>query len=1014
MKRFTDLYIERPVLACVVSLLIFLFGLRAMDSLTLRQFPQVENTVITITTAYPGADAKLIQGFITTPIEKSVASANGVDYITSDSDQGISTIKAYIRLNADPNQAFTEIMSKVAQVKNILPREAQDPVISKDTGSQVALMYVSFNSDQMSAMQITDYISRVVQPEIETIPGVAEAQILGGKTFAMRIWLNPKQMAALNVTASDVSNALLNNNFQSAAGSTKAQLIAYSINAQTNLTTEKEFGNIVVRETNNSLIRLKDIATISLGSEDYESNVTFNGKQAIFIGIQGTPESNPLTVINQVRATLPEIAKSFPPSLHVKIVYDATKYISSSIHEVITTILEATIIVILVIFLFLGSLRSVIIPVVTIPLSLVGVCTFMLFMGYSINLLTLLAMVLAIGMVVDDAIVVVENIHRHIEHGESPLQAALHGAREIALPVIAMSITLAAVYLPIGFTSGLTGALFKEFAFTLAGTVIISGVVALTLSPMLCAKLLNKEQNNGKFVQYIDQKFDRLRVFYQARLHNTLDNRSVIVVLCVVVFFSIVFLYTHTQKELAPEEDQSVLFMGGTAPEYANSDYVKAFTSQLNPLFKKISAMQDYFVINGMQGVNSFFAGMILKPWDERKESQKQVSAAIQKQINSIAGVQVGVFPLPSLPTGSNGLPVQFVITTTGSYSLLYQITEKLLARAQQSGRFLFVQSTLQFDKPELNLTINRDKAGDLGINMQDIGNSLATLLGGNYLNYFSLEGRSYKVIPQLARQYRLNPQQLNQVYITTQNKQLIPLSTLIKLNFTVQPNTLSHFQQLNSATIQGLPMLGLSMGDVLEWLQQQAQEILPKGMTYNFAGESRSYVTEGNTLVSAFIFAIIVIFLVLSAQFESFRDPLIILISVPMSICGALIPLNLGLASINIYTQVGLITLIGLICKHGILMVQFANELQRDEGLSIRDAIEKAASIRLRPILMTTAAMILGGLPLLLAKGAGAVSRFDIGLVISTGMLIGTLFTLFVVPTVYTFLANRHVVEKG
>ncbi len=1009
MPRFTDIFIKRPVLATVVSLLILLIGFRSLSDLSVRQYPEVENTVIKVTTTYPGASADVIQGFITNPIQKSVASADGIDYLTATSTQGLSTIEAHIVLNYDPDKAFVDVMSKVAEVRSQLPQNAQDPVIEKDTGSTVALMYLSFSSDVMKQTQITDFISRVVQPEIETVAGVSNAQILGANTFAMRIWLDPRKMASRNVTPQDVANALIQNNYQSAAGNTKGQLIAYSINAETNTDNVEAFRNIVVKHDNDMLIRLKDVAKIELGSESYDSNVQFNGTQATFVAITSSPSANPLTVISKVKEILPKIEKTFPPNLHLKVVYDATEYIRASIDEVIHTILEASIIVIIVIFAFLGSLRSVLIPVITIPLSLIGVCSLMLALGYSINLLTLLAMVLAIGMVVDDAIVVVENIFRHIEEGSTPFQAALEGAREIAVPIISMTITLAAVYAPIGFMGGLTGALFKEFAFTLASAVILSGVIALTLSPMMCSKLLNHSISDNRLVKFIDDRFDKIKQRYQSSLHNSLNYKAATLVFAITVLLSIGFLYTHTHQELAPVEDQSVLFMQGSAPEYANINYVTTFTNEFNKIFNSFPEKEDFFVVNGSGPTNSFFAGLILKPWDQRSKTQMQIQPELQKKIKDVAGLQSVVFPLPSLPTGTDGVPIQFVLTSTGSFQLLYQTMEKLITAAKNSNRFIYVDSSLKFDQPQVNASINRAKAAQLGLTMQQIGDALATTLGGNYVNWFDLQGRSYKVIPLLERRFRLTEDQIKNIYVNSIDNTLVPLSTFMSLKLAVQPNALTTFQQLNAATLNAVPMPGITMGSALNYLQQEANKILPKGITYDYAGESRSFVQEGNTLVYTFIFALIAIFLVLSAQFESFRDPLIVLFSVPMSICGALIFLNLGLATINIYTQVGLITLIGLISKHGILLVEFANQLQRDEKLSKRQAIEKAATIRLRPILMTTAAMILGVLPLLLASGAGSRSRHDIGLVIATGMFVGTLFTLYVVPTIYLYIAAQH-----
>lgn len=1000
MRRFTDIFIERPVLAAVVSLLIFLFGLRAIHDLSLREFPKTENTVIQVVTAYPGASADLIQGFITSQLLKSIASADGIDYLEATSSQNISTIKAHITLNFNPENAFTNIMSKVAEVSDQLPRESQKPIIKKDTGASVALMYIGFDSSKMTPQQITDYISRVVQPKLQTVPGVASADILGAATFAMRIWLDPQKMAALQVTPSDVDNVLKANNFQTAAGSTKGSYVSINITATTDLHNVDEFKNLIVKNDKDKIVYLRDIALVQLGAQQYDSSVTFDGQQAVFVAINPTPTANPLTVITQVRKVLPSIMNTFPPFLKGKIVYDATRYIRSSIHEVIRTIAEATLIVILVIYLFLGNIRSVIIPIVTIPLSLIGVCSLMLFLGYSLNLLTLLAMVLAIGMVVDDAIVVVENIHRHMELGQTAISAAIQGAREIALPIITMTITLAAVYLPIGFMSGLVGALFKEFAFTLACAVFISGIVALTLSPMMCSKLLL--HSPGKFSAYIDAKFLKLKRIYHYRLHRILKAKVALMVFAFTVLLSCLFLYVNSQQELAPNEDQSIIFFAGTAPQAANIDYVNAYSKEFNKILDSFKEKEDYFVVNGAEAPNTMIGGLILKPWSERKLSQDQVQPILQDKLQQITGLNTVAFPLPSLPGNSGSLPLEFVVTSTSDFPVVFEYTEKLLAQARASGMFAFIDNTLKYNNPEADIIINRKKAANLGIDMSQIGSALATALGGNYVNRFSMMNQSYQVIPQLLRRFRYNPEQLNNIYLKTSSNAMIPLKTIIEIKQTIKPSALSQFQQLNSATIQGVPMPGVSLGHAVDFLQKKAQTLFPKEISYDFAGETRQYIQEGNSLIYTFIFALITIYLVLAAQFESFLDPLIILISVPMSICGALIPLNLGAATINIYTQIGLITLIGLISKHGILMVDFANHLRKENNLSPLVAIKRAAAIRLRPILMTTAAMILGVMPLLLANGAGAKSRFNIGLVIATGMLLGTLFTLFVVPSMY------------
>ncbi|HEO1449529.1 TPA: efflux RND transporter permease subunit [Legionella pneumophila] len=1003
--KFTDLFIKRPVLSIVVSMLIFLFGINSIYKMQIRQYPKMENTVITIMTGYPGADAELIAGFITTPLESAVASAEGIDYMTSSSQQGLSTITLNIKLNFDPQIAFTDVMSKVQQTLNQLPKESQQPVILKKSDSSTALMYISLDSKDMTPQQITDYATRVVQPQLQTVDGVAKADILGGQTYSMRIFMDPIKMAALNVTPADVSSVLASNNFLTAAGSTKSEYVAINVTAKTDLNNVGEFERLIVKSDKGSIIRLRDIAKVELGSQNYDSSVTFNSKKAVFISITPTPTANPLTVINDARKLFPSIVREFPPSLTGTIVYDATAFIRASIHEVLETIIEAAVIVIIVIFLFLGSVRSVLIPVVTIPLSLVGVCTLMLILGYSINLLTLLAFVLAIGLVVDDAIVVVENVHRHLEEGKTPFESAIIGAREIATPVIAMTITLAAVYAPIGFMSGLTGALFKEFAFTLASAVIISGVIALTLSPMMCSKILSEEATSGKFAIFLDEFFNKLKRVYQNALHSLLDTREMMLLLAGVVILMLPYLYSNTAAETAPDEDQGFFFVMATAPQYATLDYIEAYTKPFDAIYKSFPETENYFTVNMSQPIS----GMVLKPWDQRKKSQFALKQPLQNKLSKIAGLNAFAIVPPPLPGGGGGPAVQFVVKTTNDFQSLMDVSNKLTEKARNSGLFIYIDNSLKFNQPQVEFSINRAKASEMGLDMRALGSSLTSALSGNYINYFNLEGRSYQVIPQLARKFRLTIEQLGQIYVKTLNGTMVPLSTVITPTEKTQPNAATHFQQLNSATIQAVMMPGKTLGQGLEFLQKAAQEVLPKGFTYDYGGESRQFMQEGSALIFAFLFAIVVIFLVLAAQYESFRDPLIVLISVPMSICGALIPLNLGVATINIYTQVGLITLIGLISKHGILIVDFANHLQREKNLDKRAAVEEAAGIRLRPILMTTAAMVFGVIPLLVASGAGAASRFDIGLVISTGLLIGTCFTLFVVPTLYTYLAEDH-----
>ena len=1003
--KFTDIFIRRPVLSTVVSLLILFFGLNSLLHLPIREFPKMNDTIITVTTNYPGANSKLISGFITTPLETAIASAEGIDYMISSSVEGSSVITCNIKLNFDPQIAFTDVMSKVQQTLNVLPPDAEQPIIVKKSKTTTPLLYFSLSSEVLTPQQMTDYAIRVIQPQLQTVDGVATVDILGGKTYAMRVFLDPIKMAAAHVTPEDVFVILNKNNFLSAAGSTKGEYVAISMRANTNLNTVQEFSRLIIRSDHHSIIRLADIAHIELGSDKYDSSVHFNGKTAVFLAITPTPTANPLTVIQEARDTFPTLQQQFPPGLSGGIAYDATDYIRASIHEVMRTIIEAAIIVVVVIFLFLGSLRSVFIPIVTIPLSLIGVCSLILFLGYSINLLTLLAFVLAIGLVVDDAIVVVENIHRHIEEGQSSFEAAILGARELGTPIIAMTITLAAVYAPIGFMSGLTGALFKEFAFTLASSVIISGVIALTLSPMMCAKILSKEQKKSPILQRIDTFFLRLKERYQILLHDVLQTRLMAIVVCALVFCLLPFLYSHTPKETAPEEDASYFFVTATVPEYATINYIETYTQAFEDIYRSFPEMEYSFTINEKTPVS----GLVLKPWDQRKRTQFKLLEPLQQKLNHIPGLTAFAIIPPSLPGGGSGPPVQFVIKTTADFQSLADVSNKLLNAAQKSGLFIFLENSLKLNHPEVIMNIDRSKAADLGLTMQTIGASLNGALSGGYVNFFDMQGRSYKVIPQLDRRFRLNPEQLRQIYVSTEEGKMVPLSTVTSLTQTTSPNASTHFQQLNSATLQGVMRPNVPLGEGLAFLEKTAKELLPQGFITDYAGQSRQFIQEKSALVLAFFLALITIFLVLAAQYESYRDPVIILIAVPMSILGALIPLNLGAATINIYTQVGLITLIGLISKHGILIVDFANHLQRTKQLDRHTAVQIAAGIRLRPILMTTAAMVVGVFPLLIASGAGAVSRFDIGLVIACGLLVGTGFTLFVVPTIYTYLATDH-----
>lgn len=1008
-RKFTDIFVSKPVLATVISLVLLVLGIRSFGLLPVLQYPFTQNAVVTVTTAYPGADANLVSSFITTPLENAIAQSNGIDYMTSSSTQGVSVITVNLKLNYEPDSALTEINTKVNSVLNQLPPQAQKPTLAVSIGQTIDAMYIGFYSDVLQPNQVTDYVVRSVQPRLQAVDGVQTAEILGAKNFALRAWLNPEKLAAVGLTAADIYTAMAANNFLSSSGQTKGQMVQINLNASTALKSLDSFKDMIIKQNNGSVVRLKDVANVTLGADDYDSSVSFDGRKSVYIGIQVAPGANLLDVIKKVRAQMPGIEAQLPTGLKANIVYDSTKFVDSSINEVLKTLLEAVLIVTLVVFVFLGSFRSVLIPVIAIPLSLVGTFGVMLMLGYSINLLTLLAFVLAIGLVVDDAIIVVENISRHLEEGQTPFDAAIMAARELASPIISMTIVLIAVYVPIGFMQGLTGALFTEFAFTLVGAVTMSAIIALTLSPMLGSKLLRAPKKEGggwqdHLVLWLDRQFTRLHMAYQRKLDGVLNYLPVAGVFIVFMLGGIYFLYSTSMTELAPQEDQGVLISIAFNSPTATLDQRQLYGNQVVKDFQGFKETNHVFQLNTPTQVIS---GMVLKPWDERTQTATQLQPQVQKELGQIAGTQNAVFQPPSLP-GSRGLPIQFVITTTEPFEQLFTVANNFLQEALKTGDFIFLQSDLRIDLPQATIQIDRNMAAQLGITMQDIGSALSAMLGGGYVNYFELDSRAYKVIPQVQQAYRLNPDQLKSYYLRTSTGAMVPLSTVAQIKMHVLPEAINHFQQLNAATIQGVNFPTIPQGLALEKLTELAKTTLPVGYNYDYSGPSRQFVQESGGLVLTFFFAILIIYLVLAAQFESFRDPIIILVSVPMSIAGALIFINLGIghATLNIYTEVGLVTLIGLISKHGILIVEFANNLQK-EGMSKRTAIIEAAGLRLRPILMTTFAMVIGVFPLLTAVGAGAVSRFDLGLVIATGLGIGTIFTLFVVPSVYMMLGH-------
>jgi len=1004
--KFTDLFIKRPVLAVVVNLVILIAGVQAIRALSVRQYPRSDIAVVTVTTAYIGANADLVRGFITTPLERVIASADGIDYMESSSGQGLSTITVHLHLNYDTNAALTQIQAKVAQVRNDLPPEAEAPVIDLATAdNQFASIYFGFSSKDLDPNQITDYLTRVVQPKLSAISGVQRADILGARTFAMRIWLKPDAMAAHGISPSMVRDAVARNNSLSAIGQTKGSMVSVNLVANTDLRTADEFRQLVVKEEKGDVVRLGQVADIALGAENYEQDIRFNGEAATFMGVWVLPTANTLDVIAKVREALPGIRAQLPAGMQVGVPYDATEYIHDALSEVLRTLTETLLIVIVVIFLFLGSFRSVLIPIVAIPISLIGAVFLMLLAGFTVNLLTLLAIVLSVGLVVDDAIVMVENVERHLHEGATPVRAAIDAARELVGPIVAMTITLAAVYTPIGIQGGLTGALFREFAFTLAGAVIVSGAVALTLSPMMSSTLLRAGDSHRGFAGWVTRRFDSVRSGYTRALTSTLRYRPVVLTVWVIVCVLMVPFYMFSQRELAPAEDQGFFFGFVQGSPNATLEQTKLFTDQIYDVYHSMPEAASIFQITLPNGG---FGGMVTKPWSQRTKTTQQLMMEAMVPLSKIAGVRVIPQAPPPLPGGGN-FPVDLVIASAAEPKQLSELAEQLVAKARASGMFIFVDSDLKFDQPQAEVVFDRDKLRSQGVDLNQAGRDLSSLLGANYVNRFSIQGRSYKVIPQVVRAERLTPQQLEHMYVTGSDGQLVPLSTFATLKTTTEPRALNKFQQLNAVRIQGVIPPPVPLDQALGFLENEAAKILPQGFNVDYAGESRQLRTEGSAFLTTFLLSAILIYLVLAAQFESFRDPFIILAgSVPLAVSGALLFSFLGLTTLNIYSQVGLITLVGLVSKNGILIVQFANHL-RETGVDKLAAVTEAAATRLRPILMTTAATVVGHFPLVLATGPGAGARNSIGIMLVSGMIIGTAFTLFVVPSIYMLVARSR-----
>jgi len=1006
--RFTEIFIQRPVLAVVLSSVMLLLGIQSATNLSLRQYPEVEKSVIYVQTAYPGASAETVQGFVTTPLQRRVAAAKGVEYVTSESNPGFSQIQVRVRLGENSTDVMTAVIAKINEARFELPREVEDPVVTNRTGGD-AMLYLALISDEMSVQQRADYAMRSILPVLSTVEGVGEARILSSGSFAMRVWLNPAKMAAFGVTAKDVNDAIRRDNYISAAGTTRGPLVRASVDAETDVQDPEMFAAIVVRQDGDKRVRLADVAEVELASSTYDAAVYSSGRETVFLAITEAPGANLLDVADRVYTKLDELDAQLPADLEIFRDSDDSIYIREALKQVAKTLIEATIIVILVILLFLGSLRVVAIPIIAIPLSLTSVLFLVWMMGFSINLLTLLAMVVAIGLVVDDAIVVVENVHRHIENGSQPPEAAINGAREVALPVMAMTMTLVAVYLPIGFLGGLTGILFSEFALTLAGAVFISGILALILSPMMCANLLADHDHQGKAADWLDKQFERLHLVYERVLDHCLGNRGAVMLFAFAIFISLPLLYMVSQSELAPKEDSGYIFAVAIPPDYSSLEYTTYFLDEMVNAWETIPEASHSWQVNEPSSV---FGGVILVPWEERERSLEEIRLEMQAKYSKISGLEIFTFASGGLPGADSGMPVQFVISSNAGYEELDRVSDEVLQKARQSGIFAFVNKDLRISRPEVSVSIDRELASRLGISMRDIGETLQVMLGEAETNRFSKEGRSYKVITQASQGFRLTKEWLERYYLRTTSGDLVPMSTVISVKKQVKPNNLKQFQQLNSVTIQGFVMPPNTLGTGLEFLDQTLTEVAPTGYRAGYEGESRRYIQESRGFLLLFATSLVFIYLVLSAQFNSFRDPFIVLISVPLSIFGAVVPIALGFVTLNIYTQVGLLTLIGLISKHGILIVDFANR-KFEEGLTQRQAVLEAAALRLRPILMTTFATVLGMVPLLLAFGAGAKSRFAIGLMIAAGMTIGTLFTLFVLPTFYLILKKERNEEE-
>ncbi len=1003
----SDVSIKRPVFATVMTLIIVLIGLVSYQRLTVREYPNIDPPVVTVQTNYQGASVEIMETQVAQVLEDSLSGIEGIDFITSVNRAESSQITIRFKLDRDPDSAAADIRDRVGRVRDKLPDEISEPVIQKVEADAQPIIYLAFYSKKHSPLEITDYADRFVKDRIQTLPGVAEVRIFGERRYSMRIWLDPERLAAFQLTPQDVENALRSQNIEVPAGRIESSQREFTVLSETDLRTTMQFNNLIIKQEKGYLVRLSDIGKAVIGARDERRIVRFNGNSAIALGVVKQATANPLDVSKAVQASLPNIIKSLPAGMEVKVAHDKSVFIAESVKNVYNTILEAIVLVVLTIFIFLRSVRATLIPLVTIPVSLIGAFALMYMLNFSINTLTLLSLVLAIGLVVDDAIVMLENIFRHIEDGLSPIQAAFKGSREIGFAVIAMTLTLVAVYIPIGFMAGSTGKLFTEFAWALAGAVLVSGFVALTLTPMMCSKLLKNHQSHGRFYLAIEWCFQKMTGGYKATLQLALKARPLVLLIGLVVAGSSYFFYGMLKSELAPYEDQGTVVAVYLSPEGSTIGYTDKYAKQLETIFAKTKDIDRYFVVSGFPVVSQGIGFVKMTSWDKRSRSQQDIANELRPQLFAVPGILAFPGNPPPLGLSVRDKPISFVIQTSQSYDKLQEIVDRVLAKARQNPGFVNMDTDLKLNTPQLKVSVDRDKAADVDVKIDTLGRTLETLLGGRQVTRFKRDGEQYDVVVQVADIDRRNPDDLRRIYVRGRNNTMIPLGNLIEIKERVAPKELNHFNQLRSVTISAHLAKDYTVGEGLAFLEKVASEELRGQGQIDYSGPSREFKESTSDIYFTFLLAILFIYLVLSAQFESFRDPIIIMLTVPLSMAGALMALWLSGGTFNIYSQVGLVTLIGLITKHGILIVEFANQ-QRAEGKSISEAIIDSSVLRLRPILMTTGAMVFGAIPLAIATGAGAESRQDIGWVIVGGLTVGTFFTLFVIPVVYTFITRK------